>query len=118
MHFNGITQHIVNLVGVTQHPDTQELLMVMSWCNKGDLRRNLNIIKSYEDALKLVTDIALALTFFHSADLCHYDFHPGNILLNDDTILISDLGLSKTAGINSKTVVGVLPYIAPEVLRG
>jgi len=55
------------------------------------------MIESYRDALGLVSDIALALIFFHFFGLCHYDFHPGNILLKDSKALIADLGLSKPA---------------------
>src|SRR6266540_1444919 len=117
MCLNGIAPHIVSLVGISQQPDTKKLLMIMTWCNGSDLRSRLHMIESYRDAFALVTDIALALTFFHSFELCHHDFHPGNILLKDSKALIADLGLSKPADdMNSGTITGVLPYIAPELL--
>src|SRR6185436_15118274 len=57
-----------------------------------------------------------------------YDFHCGNILCYGSTpeylnSLITDLGLCKPANVKpsqsgSKKIYGVLPYIAPEVLRG
>ncbi|RHZ77237.1 hypothetical protein Glove_184g61 [Diversispora epigaea] len=61
----------------------------------------------------------------HELDIVHQDFHPGNILSSDfrDSIQISDFGLSKLIGVNpnnpeKKNIVGVLPYIDPEVLSG
>jgi serine/threonine protein kinase len=48
------------------------------------------------------------------------DFHSGNILLDSAFTYISDLGMCQP--VNSKMVeggiYGVLPYMAPEVLRG
>jgi serine/threonine protein kinase len=47
--------------------------------------------------------------------------HSGNILLDyTDSKYISDFGLSRpvTKTINSNEIYGVIPYIAPEVLRG
>ncbi|RHZ69946.1 hypothetical protein Glove_276g48 [Diversispora epigaea] len=60
----------------------------------------------------------------HELDIVHQDFHPGNILSTDFknySMQISDFGLSKLIGANpnnpeKKNIVGVLPYIAPDVL--
>src|SRR5581483_23366 len=47
------------------------------------------------------------------------DFHSGNILCNCASYYITDLGLCKPADEKTdKNVYGVLPYVAPEVLRG
>ncbi|RHZ87581.1 hypothetical protein Glove_33g123 [Diversispora epigaea] len=61
----------------------------------------------------------------HELDIVHQDFHPGNILSSDfkSDLAISDFGLSKLIvadpnGPEKKNIVGVLPYIAPEVLSG
>ncbi|RHZ83355.1 hypothetical protein Glove_97g9 [Diversispora epigaea] len=65
----------------------------------------------------------MRLTNIHRLDILHQDFYPGNILLPNfkDYIHILDFELSKLIGANSnnskkKNIVGVLPYIAPEVL--
>jgi len=57
----------------------------------------------------------------HQEQLIHRDFHSGNILHSDwidQKVLISDLGLSVSADREPSSIVGVLPYIAPEVLNG
>jgi serine/threonine protein kinase len=64
------------------------------------------------------------LAGIHDRKLIHRDFHCRNILSNDSTAtFITDLGLcSKPANEKSekseKRIYGVLPYVAPEVLRG
>jgi serine/threonine protein kinase len=61
--------------------------------------------------------------------MIHRDFHTGNILIDDGIIInsnnlpigvqISDMGLSKEAdNIDETKIYGVMPYVAPEVLRG
>ncbi|CAI2188460.1 11907_t:CDS:2 [Funneliformis geosporum] len=67
--------------------------------------------------------IVRGLYSIHEEDLVHHDFHPGNILIGEsygiEDIYITDLGLCRPADeTNSKKIFGVLPYIAPEVLRG
>ena len=60
----------------------------------------------------------------HEKNMVHRDFHIGNILLLYDIkygcgLLISDMGLCGEVGnIDSTKIYGVMPYIAPEVLRG
>ena len=66
-------------------------------------------------------EIAKALLILHNCNLVHGDFHSGNILLNTfDKNYISDFGLSRPENktINSNEIYGVIPYMAPEVLRG
>ena len=89
----------------------------------GNLRSNLKI-KKYNpiDKYRNLYVIAQSLLSLHKCNLVHGDFHSGNILLyNHNIVFISDLGLSQPAdkqSIKSDEIHGVLPYIAPEVLRG
>src|SRR6185369_101985 len=59
----------------------------------------------------------------HKQGLIHCDFHHGNILSSYGSILsISDLGLCKPIEYFKSEfkddIYGVLPFVAPEVLRG
>ena len=100
--------------------------MVMEYASGGSLRHNLNNNFSkltWSEKLWNLYQIALGLTDIHAKGLIHCDFHCGNIL-SIDTVnaLITDLGLCKPANEKSekseKRIYGVLPYVAPEVLRG
>ncbi|RGB29239.1 kinase-like domain-containing protein, partial [Rhizophagus diaphanus] len=63
----------------------------------------------------------------HQKQMVHRDFHIGNILVNNHNnaeniptgILVSDMGLCGEVSNTDKTkIYGVMPYVAPEVLRG
>ncbi len=136
-------------------------MIVMEYAECGNLRKNLqNIVKDkWIIKLKKLQDIIGGLNIIHQQKLIHCDFHHGNILDQQYSLSISDLGLckpmeyfeslkemDKTASIISKIlkknstqifkgiagkfgnkqqlisqnncIYGVLPFIAPEVLRG
>ncbi|PKK76944.1 kinase-like protein, partial [Rhizophagus irregularis] len=58
------------------------------------------------------------LKLIHLNNLVHRDLHLGNILQDDKNTYISDFGLCRPANeMNDQNIYGVLPYIAPEVLR-
>src|SRR5581483_9137156 len=107
-------------------PKTSNYMIVMYSMRYGNLRSNL-LIKKY-NPLEKYSDlmyVARALSTLHKHNLVHGDLHSGNILLNTDYSLdefsyISDFGLSRPADqdIKSDEVYGVIPYMAPEVLRG
>jgi serine/threonine protein kinase len=61
----------------------------------------------------------------HEKQMVHQDFHTGNILLlstsldKNAPLVISDMGLcGKADDIDKSNIYGVMPYVAPEVLRG
>jgi serine/threonine protein kinase len=101
-------------------------MMVMRLIN-GSLRQHLNknfIALSWGQKLDSLQCIAYGLKDIHDKGLIHHDFHCGNILSDlDNFAYITDLGLCQPANAKSsqnsnKEIYGVLPYVAPEVLRG
>src|SRR2546421_541117 len=55
--------------------------------------------------------------------MVHRDFHTGNILFGtsilDNSVYISDMGFcGKFDNVDKTRIYGVIPYVAPEVLRG
>src|ERR1700751_169485 len=68
--------------------------------------------------------ISNGLCFIHRENLTHKDLHLGNVLHeNQSTARISDFGFCKPAdesssNSNSRNTYGVMPYMAPEILRG
>src|SRR5215213_11789819 len=94
--------------------------MVMELASLGSLYKYLNnIYMTWNDALLALLYISIGLNYLHNTKLVHGDFHSGNLLLNDDKhLLITDLGLCKPENQQSNNICGVMPYVAPEVLRG
>ncbi|POG78622.1 kinase-like domain-containing protein [Rhizophagus irregularis DAOM 181602=DAOM 197198] len=117
---------IVRCFGITKDPKTNDFMMVME-LKDGSLRQYLNnyfISMNWNKKLHNLQGIASSLKDIHNKGLIHHDFHCGNIL-NDEhgTAFVTDLGLCQPANVKSsqnsnKKIYGVLPYVAPEVLRG
>ena len=93
----------------------------MSYANGGSLRNSLkNKSYSWYDILCTLRHIITGLDAIHESKLVHCDLHDGNILCDGGSNYISDLGLSKPIDYlkSNNDVYGVIPYMAPEVLRG
>ncbi|RHZ81629.1 hypothetical protein Glove_117g111 [Diversispora epigaea] len=118
----------IRFYGITQDPITHSYMMVLEYAADGNLREYLKINFNnidWERKLYNLRELSYRLINIHVLDIVHQDFHPGNILSYDfkNNMYISDFGLSKLIGVNpsnpeKKNIVGVLPYIAPEVLSG
>ncbi len=112
----------IGLYGITQDPETSNYMVILLEMKVGSLRSNLMIKKcNPNDKYINLYYVAELLSILHKCNLVYADFHGGNLLLyNQIFMCTSDLGLSKPADKSSKTndIYGVLPYIAPEVLRG
>ncbi|GES91126.1 kinase-like domain-containing protein [Rhizophagus clarus] len=121
---------IISLYGVTKNPHTLKYMVVMDYANEGNLRGNLSRIIKYNWSQKLhmLREIISGLNEIHKQDLIHCDFHDGNILIHkiqtnegveNYKAFISDLGLCQSVkSSRNDDIFGVLPFIAPEVLRG
>ncbi|GBC22208.1 uncharacterized protein OCT59_024065 [Rhizophagus irregularis] len=119
--------HLVDIVqcfGITQDPNNKEYMMVIEYCNDGNLRNYLNKSENYinyKSKIDKLQQIARGLLDIHNAEKIHKDFHSGNILFSYYPY-ISDLGMCQPANIKQTVkeegIYGVLPYMAPEVLRG
>ncbi|CAB5347617.1 unnamed protein product [Rhizophagus irregularis] len=114
----------IQFFGITQDPDNLNYIIVMSYAKKGSLRKCLSdIIKfKWQDKLQLLKTIILGLKVIHESNLTHGDFHDGNVLMSDNhnELFIIDLGLCKPisdSGNKVDEIYGVLPYMAPEILR-
>ena len=76
---------------------------------------------NWKDRITALLDISIGLNTLHNNELIHQDFHPGNLLFNNEqALLITDFGLCNPANQSSQSnnIYGVMPYVAPEVLRG
>ncbi|RIB29410.1 kinase-like domain-containing protein, partial [Gigaspora rosea] len=98
-------------------------MMVMEFAKQGSLRKLLDSKFNdldWEFKVAILYYITDGLNAIHNANLVHKDFHSGNIV-NKDIInsYITDFGLCKPVSqdSDSEELFGVLPYVAPELLR-
>ncbi|CAB5382523.1 unnamed protein product [Rhizophagus irregularis] len=121
------TRFITNIYGISQDPDTQNYIMILDYAGGGNFNNYLN--KNLENfdwfnGLKILTNIIEGLDKIHQKQMVHRDLHTGNILISTDSaqdfdVYISDMGLCDEVGnIDNTKVYGVMPYVAPEVLKG
>src|SRR3954451_13792112 len=117
---------IIKCFGITQDPITNNYALVLQYMENGDLRKYLkrtaNLI-TWDQRLNKIYDICLALSNIHVHGLIHKDLHPGNIFIDSTFAYIGDFGFCMPANeilsnSTKKNVYGVMPYIAPEILRG
>ncbi|EXX68656.1 Cla4p [Rhizophagus irregularis DAOM 197198w] len=115
---------IVQCYGITQDPNNKEYMMVFFYCENGNLRNYLNKSNNYinyKSKIHQLQQIASGLLDIHNAEKVHKDFHSGNILIDGIYSFISDLGMCQSANkqkVKEEGIYGVLPYMAPEILRG
>ena len=118
---------ITRFYGISQDPETKNYIMVLDYAENGSLRNYLdtNYDKlSWHAKFRDLLSIANGLGKIHEKELIHRDLHIGNILSSDIGTHITDMGLCRPADYNKlentkkNKIYGVLPYIAPEILRG
>ncbi|GES97203.1 kinase-like domain-containing protein [Rhizophagus clarus] len=120
------TYFIVGFYGITQDSETKDYMMVLDYAEDGSLRNYLDknySILNWDKKIGYLQDAILGLKYIHEEELIHQDLHIGNILKLKYSTAITDMGLCKPVNYNAtentkNKVYGVLPYMAPEILRG
>src|SRR2546421_3128825 len=111
----------IRCLGISQDPVTSNYIMIMEFASLGSLYAYLNNNMTWKERIIALLDISIGLNTLHNNDLIHQDFHPGNLLFNNQkALLITDFGLCNLANQSSQpnNIYGVMPYVAPEVLKG
>jgi tetratricopeptide (TPR) repeat protein len=113
-------RHIVATYEVIEDPAA--LYIIGQYLPGGDLEARLGALRSrvlpIAEALRIASDVCLALEHAHASGIAHCDVKPGNIFLDeDDTALLGDFGLAEITGAppdGSDQILGTPAYLAPE----
>ena len=99
---------IIRCYGITQDPDTKDYMMVLKYCEDGNLRNSLNKSEGYALKINYLLQIARGLLDIHNAGKVHNDLHSGNVLFFNSTAgissIISDLGMCQPANNEERSV--------------
>ncbi|KAF9116982.1 hypothetical protein BGX27_007036 [Mortierella sp. AM989] len=89
---------VVKFYGVTYPPDLNRLCIVTKYADKGSLTWHLKVEYqnlTWDDKLRLATQIASAIELLHRQGVYHRDLHGGNILIDDQgNAMLTDFGAS------------------------
>lgn len=108
--------------------EQSELLIIVDWAEKGDLKRLIRKAQANETRFKepqiweYSRQLAGALEHMHGQRVMHRDIKPANIFMaSDGSLKLGDLGLGRL--MSSETLeafskVGTPLYMSPEVLHG
>ncbi|MEO8178834.1 MAG: serine/threonine-protein kinase, partial [Deltaproteobacteria bacterium] len=114
--------NIVKLLEVVDGGDQHHL--VMEYVAGGSLRDAIRRQGPLDagHALRLLLELADALSRAHHLQILHRDIKPANVLLAEDgTARLTDFGLARMGDsrlTQSGAVLGTVPYLCPEVLWG
>ncbi|CAB4426149.1 unnamed protein product [Rhizophagus irregularis] len=125
---NKCGSNIVKIYGISQDPKTKNYIIVLQYAEGGNFSDWINKCYKHFDwnnKLRTLYNIIIGLNEIHRKQMVHRDFHTGNILFEYEYVnryndtYISDMGLCGEIGnVDKSKIYGVMPYVAPEVLRG
>ncbi|CAG8455885.1 1325_t:CDS:2, partial [Acaulospora colombiana] len=115
---------LAEFFGVTRD-ESGNYAFVMKFYENGSLNQYLDYamgIFCWRDMVDMLYGISKGLDQIHKYGLYHGNLHCGNLLVENEPgsidIRISDVGLHCPAEESTTAIYGVLPYVAPEILRG
>ncbi|PNF34892.1 hypothetical protein B7P43_G01415 [Cryptotermes secundus] len=103
--------------------DERYIFIIMEYCEHGDLSHFIRKRRKLPEATckKFLQQLALALKFLRSHNVCHMDLKPQNLLLTSTpnlTLKLADFGLAQylSAEDQNSSLKGSPLYMAPEII--
>ncbi|KAA6400535.1 MAG: putative NEK protein kinase [Streblomastix strix] len=119
--------HVVQPLGFFLSEDSTKAYLVLEFCEKGDLRKYINNMRSMgaaitdRKAFELIAQITSAVHQLHINNIIHGDLKPENVLvMKDYRVKLSDFGLARKIeeGRDYLTAMGgTTLYLGPELLQ-
>ena len=113
--------HVVTLYDAFEVEE--RLVLVLDLIEGGDLRDRLDRGRlPWQQAIEIATAISRGLSAMHAVGLVHRDLKPGNVLMDGDLAMITDLGVAHDQSSRPMTRTGARlgtpEYMAPEQIQG
>ncbi|KAG0271369.1 hypothetical protein BGZ95_000833, partial [Linnemannia exigua] len=110
-------ESVVEFYGVTFPPGLDKLCIVTKFANKGSLTWHLKVEYhklSWDDKLRLATQISSGVARLHQEGIYHRDLHGGNILIDDQgNAMLTDFGASTI--MEERVIRNITQYAIEEV---
>lgn len=111
-------KNVLTFLDAPEHGE--ELLLLSEYAPNGTLQdwitNNGGVEKKRDEAINIMCGVLEGLEHLHEYNVIHRDIKPQNILLNNNTPLLADFGLSRQLELSqSSMLAGTLPYMSPEL---
>jgi tRNA A-37 threonylcarbamoyl transferase component Bud32 len=117
--------NIVQILGYTVHPETQNIILILEYCDGGSLDTVLfdqQTSPPMSQKVAWIKSITNGVLHLHANNIVHRDLAARNILLSHNEAKITDFGMSRLVGSETgkgttTSELGPIRWMAPEAIR-